>query len=96
MTDFDEPGTLAPTGLFLGGRKYMVSQPSLLIFLSAMQRQRRWRGRRRGKTPPTPHPTATPPPTGLPLAIPTLICSTIQLPLDRTVCSLAALMNRVL
>ncbi|KAL5576900.1 hypothetical protein UlMin_018599 [Ulmus minor] len=24
--DFDEPGTLAPTGLFLGGTKYMVIQ----------------------------------------------------------------------
>ncbi|KAK9142012.1 hypothetical protein Syun_011412 [Stephania yunnanensis] len=26
MTDFNEPGTLAPTGLFLGGTKYMVIQ----------------------------------------------------------------------
>ncbi|CAL9132907.1 unnamed protein product [Musa textilis] len=26
MTDFDEPGSLAPTGLFLGGTKYMVIQ----------------------------------------------------------------------
>ncbi|XP_038711415.1 profilin-like [Tripterygium wilfordii] len=26
MKDFDEPGTLAPTGLFLGGTKYMVIQ----------------------------------------------------------------------
>jgi hypothetical protein len=24
--DFDEPGTLAPTGLFVGGTKYMVIQ----------------------------------------------------------------------
>ncbi|CAA7397332.1 unnamed protein product [Spirodela intermedia] len=26
MNDFDEPGYLAPTGLFLGGTKYMVIQ----------------------------------------------------------------------
>ncbi|KAJ8471409.1 hypothetical protein OPV22_025752 [Ensete ventricosum] len=26
MTDFDEPGSLAPTGLYLGGTKYMVIQ----------------------------------------------------------------------
>lgn len=26
MKDFDEPGHLAPTGLFLGGAKYMVIQ----------------------------------------------------------------------
>lgn len=26
MNDFSEPGTLAPTGLFLGGTKYMVIQ----------------------------------------------------------------------
>ncbi|KAI6681905.1 hypothetical protein NL676_035786 [Syzygium grande] len=26
MKDFDEPGSLAPTGLFLGGVKYMVIQ----------------------------------------------------------------------
>ncbi|WJZ84789.1 hypothetical protein VitviT2T_004374 [Vitis vinifera] len=26
MTDFAEPGTLAPTGLYLGGTKYMVIQ----------------------------------------------------------------------
>ncbi|KAF5748282.1 profilin-1-like [Tripterygium wilfordii] len=26
MKDLDEPGTLAPTGLFLGGTKYMVIQ----------------------------------------------------------------------
>jgi profilin len=26
MKDFDEPGTLAPTGLHLGGIKYMVIQ----------------------------------------------------------------------
>jgi hypothetical protein len=26
MKDFDEPGTLAPTGLFLGPTKYMVIQ----------------------------------------------------------------------
>ncbi|KAF9681073.1 hypothetical protein SADUNF_Sadunf06G0187600 [Salix dunnii] len=26
MKDFDEPGSLAPTGLFLGGIKYMVIQ----------------------------------------------------------------------
>lgn len=26
LTDFDEPGHLAPTGLFLGGTKYMVIQ----------------------------------------------------------------------
>ncbi|XP_010536838.1 PREDICTED: profilin-like [Tarenaya hassleriana] len=26
ISDFDEPGTLAPTGLFLGGVKYMVIQ----------------------------------------------------------------------
>ncbi|KAK9149370.1 hypothetical protein Scep_008127 [Stephania cephalantha] len=26
MNDFNEPGTLAPTGLFLGGTKYMVIQ----------------------------------------------------------------------
>ena len=25
-TDFEEPGFLAPTGLFLGGAKYMVIQ----------------------------------------------------------------------
>lgn len=26
MKDFGEPGTLAPTGLYLGGTKYMVIQ----------------------------------------------------------------------
>lgn len=26
MNDFEEPGTLAPTGLHLGGTKYMVLQ----------------------------------------------------------------------
>ncbi|KAL9263034.1 Profilin-like protein [Drosera capensis] len=26
MSDFDEPGTLAPTGLYLGSTKYMVIQ----------------------------------------------------------------------
>jgi len=26
MKDFEEPGTLAPTGLHLGGTKYMVIQ----------------------------------------------------------------------
>lgn len=26
VKDFDEPGSLAPTGLFLGGIKYMVIQ----------------------------------------------------------------------
>ena len=26
MKDFDEPGTLAPTGLFIGPTKYMVIQ----------------------------------------------------------------------
>ena len=26
MNDFNEPGTLAPTGLYLGGSKYMVIQ----------------------------------------------------------------------
>lgn len=26
MKDFDEPGSLAPTGLHLGGTKYMVIQ----------------------------------------------------------------------
>ena len=26
MKDFDEPGFLAPTGLYLGGTKYMVIQ----------------------------------------------------------------------
>lgn len=26
MNDFNEPGSLAPTGLFLGGAKYMVIQ----------------------------------------------------------------------
>lgn len=26
VKDFDEPGSLAPTGLFLGGTKYMVIQ----------------------------------------------------------------------
>jgi len=26
MNDFAEPGSLAPTGLFLGGTKYMVIQ----------------------------------------------------------------------
>lgn len=26
MKDFDEPGSLAPTGLHLGGAKYMVIQ----------------------------------------------------------------------
>ena len=33
MKDFDEPGTLAPTGLFLGGTKYMVIQgePNVVI-----------------------------------------------------------------
>jgi profilin len=31
--DFDEPGTLAPTGLHLGGAKYMVIQgePGVVI-----------------------------------------------------------------
>lgn len=33
MNDFVEPGTLAPTGLFLGGTKYMVIQgePGVVI-----------------------------------------------------------------
>ncbi|KAL6606665.1 hypothetical protein ACP70R_042318 [Stipagrostis hirtigluma subsp. patula] len=33
IKDFDEPGTLAPTGLFLGGTKYMVIQgePGVVI-----------------------------------------------------------------
>ena len=33
MKDFDEPGYLAPTGLFLGGTKYMVIQgePGVVI-----------------------------------------------------------------
>lgn len=33
MKDFAEPGTLAPTGLYLGGTKYMVIQgePSVVI-----------------------------------------------------------------
>lgn len=33
MKDFDEPGTLAPTGLFVGGTKYMVIQgePGVVI-----------------------------------------------------------------
>lgn len=33
MKDFDEPGSLAPTGLFLGGTKYMVIQgePGVVI-----------------------------------------------------------------
>ncbi|KAG6534242.1 profilin-4-like [Zingiber officinale] len=33
MKDFDEPGTLAPTGLFLGTAKYMVIQgePGVVI-----------------------------------------------------------------
>ncbi|KAL7134858.1 hypothetical protein ABFS83_11G053600 [Erythranthe nasuta] len=26
MTDFDTPGSLAPTGLYIGGAKYMVIQ----------------------------------------------------------------------
>jgi profilin len=26
MNDFDEPGSLAPTGLYIGGAKYMVIQ----------------------------------------------------------------------
>lgn len=26
VNDFNEPGTLAPTGLYLGGTKYMVIQ----------------------------------------------------------------------
>lgn len=26
MKDFEEPGSLAPTGLYLGGTKYMVIQ----------------------------------------------------------------------
>jgi len=26
MNDFNEPGSLAPTGLYLGGSKYMVIQ----------------------------------------------------------------------
>ena len=26
MKDFEEPGSLAPTGLYLGGAKYMVIQ----------------------------------------------------------------------
>ena len=26
LKDFEEPGSLAPTGLFLGGTKYMVIQ----------------------------------------------------------------------
>ena len=26
MNDFNEPGSLAPTGLYLGGTKYMVIQ----------------------------------------------------------------------
>ena len=33
VKDFDEPGTLAPTGLLLGGSKYMVIQgePGVVI-----------------------------------------------------------------
>lgn len=33
MKDFDEPGTLAPTGLFIGTAKYMVIQgePGVVI-----------------------------------------------------------------
>lgn len=33
MKDFEEPGTLAPTGLFVGGTKYMVIQgePGVVI-----------------------------------------------------------------
>jgi hypothetical protein len=33
MKDFEEPGTLAPTGLFLGGTKYMVimGEPGVVI-----------------------------------------------------------------
>ncbi|CAD6337669.1 unnamed protein product [Miscanthus lutarioriparius] len=33
IKDFDEPGTLAPTGLFVGGTKYMVIQgePGVVI-----------------------------------------------------------------
>ncbi|CAM8899675.1 unnamed protein product [Rhodiola kirilowii] len=33
MKDFDEPGSLAPTGLFLGGAKYMViaGEPGAVI-----------------------------------------------------------------
>ncbi|XP_074591874.1 profilin-like [Curcuma longa] len=33
MADFNEPGTLAPTGLYLGGSKYMVIQgePGVVI-----------------------------------------------------------------
>ena len=33
IKDFEEPGTLAPTGLFLGGTKYMVIQgePTVVI-----------------------------------------------------------------
>ncbi|XP_072998560.1 profilin [Typha latifolia] len=33
MNDFDEPGSLAPTGLYLGGTKYMVIQgePGVII-----------------------------------------------------------------
>lgn len=33
MNDFAEPGTLAPTGLYLGGTKYMVIQgePGVVI-----------------------------------------------------------------
>ncbi|KAL5199928.1 hypothetical protein ABZP36_021131 [Zizania latifolia] len=33
IKDFDEPGSLAPTGLFLGGTKYMVIQgePGVVI-----------------------------------------------------------------
>lgn len=33
VTDFEEPGTLAPTGLYLGGAKYMVIQgePGVVI-----------------------------------------------------------------
>lgn len=33
MKDFDEPGTLAPTGLFFGSEKYMVIQgePGVVI-----------------------------------------------------------------
>jgi len=26
MNDFNDPGTLAPTGLYIGGTKYMVIQ----------------------------------------------------------------------
>jgi hypothetical protein len=33
MNDFDEPGSLAPTGLYIGGAKYMVIQgePGVII-----------------------------------------------------------------